>query len=91
MEGVMSLARAFMEIGAPQVVASLWDVEDSAAERIFDRFYNALSGGNSVTDALRAAQLSLVSSRDPRVRSPRYWAPFVVFGGELGSGHQGNQ
>lgn len=82
LEGVMSLARAFMEIGAPQVVATLWDVDDASAGRVFDGFYSGLIRGSSPVDALRAAQLALVTGDDPRLRSPRHWAPYVLFGGE---------
>lgn len=82
LEGVMSLARAFMEIGAPQVVATLWDVDDTSAERVFDGFYKAMIRGSSPASALRAAQLALVTDGDPRWRSPRHWAPYILFGGE---------
>ena len=81
LEGVMSLARAFMEVGTPQVVATLWDVDDVSAEQIFSEFHRGLTGGLSAADALRAAQLRLATGADPQRRAPRNWAPYLVFGG----------
>jgi CHAT domain-containing protein/tetratricopeptide (TPR) repeat protein len=79
-EGPMSLARGFLHVGVPTVVASLWSVDDRATATLMKRFYAALLGPRplSPASALRAAQLELRAQ--PRWRHPRYWAGFVVYG-----------
>jgi CHAT domain-containing protein/Tfp pilus assembly protein PilF len=78
-EGLVGLTRGFMYAGAPRVVASLWDVSDSATAELMTRFYqNMLRGGLRPAAALRAAQLSL--SREKQWAAPFYWAGFVIQG-----------
>lgn len=78
-EGPMGLPRAFLHAGAERVVVSLWDVEDGATAELMTRFYRGmLKGGLSPAEALRAAQVSMAS--EPKWRSPRHWAPFILLG-----------
>ncbi len=80
LEGVMSLARAFLELGTPQVVATQWDVDDASAATLFARLHRDLAAGIDAGVALRSAQLSLLRGADGRLRAPRFWAPYVVLG-----------
>jgi CHAT domain-containing protein len=57
-EGALSLARAFLAAGVPNVVSSLWDVNDAEATRFSIRFYEALLRGERPEEALQAAQLT---------------------------------
>jgi CHAT domain-containing protein len=41
-EGLIGLTRGFMYAGAPQVVASLWDVEDHATAELMKHFYEGM-------------------------------------------------
>ena len=41
-EGVMGLTRGFQYAGVPQVVASLWRVQDRATAELMTRFYQAM-------------------------------------------------
>jgi CHAT domain-containing protein/tetratricopeptide (TPR) repeat protein len=78
-EGLVGLTRGFMYAGAPQVLASLWDVRDRATAELMRRFYEALLRHHLSTAAsLRQAQLSMM--RDPRWSNPYYWAAFVIEG-----------
>ncbi len=79
-EGPMSLGRGFLNAGAATVVASLWNVDDSATAALMKSFYAALLGSRrlSPSAALRAAQLEMRTH--PRWRDPRFWAGFVVYG-----------
>ena len=52
----MSLARAFFQAGASAVVASLWELDDRDALRFFTEFYEELSGGRELREALAAVQ-----------------------------------
>jgi CHAT domain-containing protein len=79
MEGVVSLARAFMEAGARQVVATLWDVGDVSAERLFVALHERLAAGVSAPQGLADVQRELIARTGSR--DPRHWAPYVVVGG----------
>jgi CHAT domain-containing protein len=60
-------------------VASLWTVRDRATARLMTELYTGLlQHGLTPPAALRAAQVSMW--KDPRWRSPVYWAGFVVQG-----------
>ncbi|HHN74071.1 MAG TPA: CHAT domain-containing protein [Acidobacteria bacterium] len=73
---LVGLVRGFLLAGARAVVASLWEVNDASACSIMTDFYQRLSEGLSVEQALVCAQRS-ARQRDP---NPLRWAPFVVIG-----------
>lgn len=78
-EGLVGLTRGFMYAGASGVVASLWQVEDKATAELMKHFYaNMLQKEMPPGAALREAQNSI--RRNPRWRSPYYWAAFTLQG-----------
>ena len=78
-EGLLGLTRGFMYSGVPQVVASLWLVEDRATAKMMEGFYSAvLSEKQRPAAALRSAQLSLLENA--QTRRPFYWSSFVLQG-----------
>ena len=79
-EGVLGLTRAFMYAGARSVVASLWNVNDTATAELMKSFYANLKKGQSKDEALRQAKLGLLHGRQVSWRNPYYWAPFVLAG-----------
>jgi CHAT domain-containing protein len=85
-EGPLSLARPFLSNGVPAVVASLWNVDDSMAERLFTRFHEHLDAGLDAVEALRSAQLTLLRNGDAAADMPPDWAAFEVFGGTQSRG-----
>jgi CHAT domain-containing protein/tetratricopeptide (TPR) repeat protein len=73
-----SLARAFLSLGVPQVIASRWPIDSDATRHLVDVFYKQLLSGNSATEALRRAKQEV---RKENGRShPYYWAAFSIFG-----------
>jgi CHAT domain-containing protein len=78
-EGPVGLAWAFLRAGAHRVVASQWDVSDSATSKVMDHMYASLAKGRDHADALREAKLELVHSGGKYSR-PYYWAPFILYG-----------
>lgn len=80
-EGPLSLARAFLQAGAPSVVASLWAVPDRPTTPLISGFHRHLRKGDDPAAALRAAQLELLRGPQPTLRSPAVWAVFEAFGG----------
>lgn len=75
----LGLAGIAIKSGARSVVASLWQVDDSAASKLMVRFHRNLHGGAlSKAESLRQAQLEMLRS-DPYIH-PYLWAPFILIG-----------
>jgi CHAT domain-containing protein len=79
-EGLVGLAWAFLHAGASNVIAALWEVDDSATALLMDDVYRAIDAGHDPATALREAKLKLLRSAGG-YRKPRYWAPFVLYAG----------
>jgi len=79
-EGLVGLAWAFMRVGAHQVVAALWEVNDASTANLMDQFYSALTKGKSAAEALRDGKLAMLHSTGPR-RRPYYWASLQLYAG----------
>ena len=78
-EGLVGLTRGFMYAGAPQVLASLWDVRDRATAEFMNRFYEPLLRRHLTPEAaLRSAQLAMMQDR--RWSQPYFWAAFTMQG-----------
>jgi CHAT domain-containing protein/tetratricopeptide (TPR) repeat protein len=77
-EGLMGLAWAFQAAGCPNVVASLWNIDDEATQRVMTEFYKSIRAGARVDDAMRSAMVSV--KKAPGNASPYYWAGFRVIG-----------
>lgn len=79
-EGAIGIARTFLALGAPVVVASQWEVDSEPTKDLMIAFHrNRKEGGLTSAESLRRAQLELLS-RD-ETRKPFYWAAFAIFGG----------
>ncbi|MGZ5444847.1 MAG: CHAT domain-containing protein [Thermoanaerobaculia bacterium] len=76
--GMPSLARAFLGAGARAVVGTLWEIDDDVAAPLFLRFHERLRAGEVPAGALRAAQLAMLQSSDPRLRHPSSWSAVEV-------------
>ncbi len=80
-EGVVGLARAFLESGASTVIATLWPVEDRATRELMSRFYEELASGSTAAGALSKAQAAMArGSAGESRRYPYCWAGFVLIG-----------
>jgi len=80
-EGLVGLARGFMYAGAHRVVASLWQVQDVATAPLMEDFYRGLlEEHHTPADALREAQIAMLTADDGRQAFPYYWAGFVLQG-----------
>lgn len=76
---LMGLCRGFFGIGTQSLVVSLWRVEDQSTAKLMVRFYEGLRNGEPVHQALRNAQLELLSLH----HHPYYWAPFILTGNPM--------
>lgn len=75
-EGVMALPRGFIFAGVPNVIASLWKVNDERTKDLMVLFYTHLLDGNSYANALRLAKIDCIE----RGFLPLDWAGFVLIG-----------
>jgi len=76
-EGLVGFAWAFLQAGARNVVAGLWEVDDRSTAELMETMYAELHNGMTPEEALRKAQLALLQSGGS-YRKPYYWAPFQV-------------
>jgi CHAT domain-containing protein len=79
-EGVSSLARPFVAAGISTVVATMWNLPDRPAGRLFPAFHLALRRA-AAADALRSVQLAMLRSDDSAMRSLSAWAGVVIIAG----------
>lgn len=79
-EGMPSLARAFLSAGVPTVVGTLWEVDDRSAAALFTTFHELLRRGHSPSAALQAAQCALLRGDRESLRHPAAWAAAAVLG-----------
>jgi hypothetical protein len=75
--GTIGMARAWQNIGASQVVMSLWNVNDDVTGRLMVRFVESIAAGRPVDKALQAA---MRETRDADSEKPADWAGFTLFG-----------
>ncbi len=80
-EGAIGIARTFLAIGAPVVVASRWKVDSAATGDLMIAFHRNRKEKNlSSVEALRAAQIEMLRGADENFRQPYFWSAFSVIG-----------
>jgi len=77
-EGLVGFSWAFLQTGARNVIAGLWDVTDRSTAQLMDRLYAELRAGKSPAEALREAKLAMIHS-NTNFAKPYYWGPFQVY------------
>lgn len=75
--GFATLAQAFLQAGAENVLATLWRIHDIGSAELVRRFYRRIDRGDP-TAALATAQREMI--QDPQYRAPYYWAGFALMG-----------
>jgi CHAT domain-containing protein len=79
-DGLVGLSWAFLRAGAHQVIAALWEVNDTSTPKMMDSLYSGIEAGEEPSVALRSAKLTLLRSQSI-YRRPYYWASFVLYEG----------
>ena len=79
-EGLVGLSWAFLHAGAQQVIAALWQVNDSSTPKAMDQMYRRLTEGAAPDEALRSAKLTMLHSNGV-FRKPLSWAAFQLYQG----------
>jgi len=80
-EGLVGLAWAFLQSGAGNVIAGLWNVSDYSSPRLMEQLYAGLAAGKSPADALHDAKLELIAGG--KYAHPFYWGAFQLYAGSL--------
>lgn len=75
-EGVYGLQRAFKVAGARHILMSLWNVDDTATQKLMALFYKSLIEGKDKYAAFREARLQLMTEYE----EPYYWCSFKLLG-----------
>jgi CHAT domain-containing protein len=79
-EGAIGIARTFLALGAPLVVASQWKVDSEPTRELMVAFHrNRKANRLTSAESLRQAQLEVL--RNGQTQAPYYWAAFSLFGG----------
>ncbi|MEK6336009.1 MAG: CHAT domain-containing protein [Acidobacteriota bacterium] len=79
-EGAIGIARTFLALGAPLVVASQWRVDSEPTKDLMVAFHrNRKERRLASAESLRQAQLEVLSN--DKTQAPFYWAAFSLFGG----------
>jgi CHAT domain-containing protein len=86
-EGVVGLVRAFLFAGSRKVLASLWDVGDTATAVFMMELYRRYRQSRDLVAALSSVKRDFLRgqpfetpSGSQRFEAPFYWAAFVLHG-----------
>jgi CHAT domain-containing protein/Tfp pilus assembly protein PilF len=77
-DGLIGLSWAFGAAGCPAVIATQWEINDTATVTLVRAFYRAIAAGSRKDDALRTGMLAVTADR--LHRRPYYWAAFQLIG-----------
>lgn len=80
-QSAMGIAGIAAQAGARSTVATLWRVDANSTALLMQEFYKGLNNGLPKAEALRQAQLRLLSN--PQYQKSYYWAPFLLVGSWL--------
>jgi CHAT domain-containing protein/Tfp pilus assembly protein PilF len=82
-EGAIGIARPFLKVRVPLVVASLWAVDSGSTSQLMTRLHRnrTQATGVSTAEALCGAQREMLNGPNENWRHPYYWAPFALIGG----------
>ncbi|MBD2515935.1 CHAT domain-containing protein [Nostoc sp. FACHB-973] len=80
-QSAMGIAGMAATAGARSTVATLWRVDADSTALLMQEFYKGLNNGLPKAEALRQAQLSLLSN--PKYKKAYYWGGFLMVGSWL--------
>jgi CHAT domain-containing protein len=78
--GFTGLSGALLAAGAGGAVGSTWDVDDRSTAALMAHFHRAYRESRDGPRALHTAQLALLRSGEPSLRTPAAWAGFRYAG-----------
>ncbi|WP_394395809.1 CHAT domain-containing tetratricopeptide repeat protein [Roseateles sp. LKC17W] len=79
-DGLVGLSYALMVAGNANTLATLWPVADRETAWFVSRFFARVRAGQRHPEALAQTKREFMQHRDARLRHPRHWAGFVLYG-----------
>ncbi|MEA1877279.1 MAG: CHAT domain-containing tetratricopeptide repeat protein [Bacteroidota bacterium] len=79
-EGIMGLARSFIQAGCPGLILNLWIMDDISGKKLINSFYSFLADGESTSSALHKAKLTHLQSANKLNAHPHFWAGLILSG-----------
>ncbi len=79
-EGIISIAKSFIQCGAQSIVTTLWNVNDEKTKELMTYFYQNLKKGMPKDEALQSAKLSYLKQNKGEFSNPLYWSAFIGIG-----------
>ncbi|NEQ83110.1 MAG: CHAT domain-containing protein, partial [Moorea sp. SIO2I5] len=81
---ILGFGYLMQNAGADAAIASLWSVNDEGTQALMNKFYQVLKQGKvTKAEALRQAQIALITKVEYGFEHPFYWAPFILIGNGL--------
>jgi CHAT domain-containing protein len=65
-EGVLNIARAFLVAGAHSVITTLWTVSDTTSTALMRRFYENITAGQDIAEALMRSKATVLEQFGPK-------------------------
>ncbi len=78
-EEIVGFRYQMQQAGVKAVIASLWRVNDNSTP-LMKTFYTVLQEGKTKSEALREAQIAMITGEDKEASNPYHWAPFILMG-----------
>lgn len=79
-EGVVSIGRGFMYAGVPNLVMTLWSINDQSTANIMQLFYTNLGKGMPTDIAMQKAKIAYLDTQKGLALHPNFWSTFTVVG-----------
>lgn len=75
-EELIGLTKGFLAAGASSLIVSLWTVQDQAALKLMQNFYQRILSANNPAKSLQLSQIKLLKENP----HPYFWSPFAYIG-----------
>ena len=82
-EGILSLGRSFMFCGTPNVMQSLWKIQEKSSSEFLITFFNLYLNNKNLTYAQALEKTKLELLKHPVYKHPYYWSPIVLISAQL--------
>ena len=76
-EGMQGLNRNFIAEGVPNIMFSLWEVDDVQTKELMIEFYKQMLSGENYSKALQKSKLKMIQKEDV---VPTFWSGFIFVG-----------
>ena len=79
-EGIISIAKSFIQSGAQSIATTLWNVNDEKTKELMTYFYENLKKDMPKDKALQVAKLTYLKLNKGEFANPLYWSAFIAIG-----------